>query len=369
MSERVTIDGRFLTQPVTGVQRVGIEFCRALDQLLAGGELFEVDVTVAVPRNARLITLPEWKCIRLVRKGRLPGHLWEQFDLPIIGRKGKLLALSNTAPLVSLLFRGGKTFVMIHDLSYRYFPSAYKPAFRLFYEFLTPIVLRHARCIFTVSESERSAILQRYPCLVKKRRIVAVQNGGSEGRAGVTRDKATRDRNCLYVGSLTKRKNAEGILAAAIELVRAHRARFTFIGSTGVLFEQVGLNIPEDVADSIEFLGQVDDPKRLASEYAKAAVLVFPSFYEASPLPPIEAMAQGCPVVVSAIPSLKERCGEAAVYCDPKRIDSIVNAVVSLLDSAELWNHQQEVGFSWCRKFSWEAQTRRVIEEVVRDYV
>lgn len=367
MRESLVIDGRFLTQPVTGVQRVGIEFCRALDQLLADGEFQDVDVRVVVPRHARLITSPQWGRIRLVRAGRLSGHLWEQLELPFISRGAKLLALANTAPLASLLFRGRNTYVMVHDLSYRYFPDAYSRAFRLFYELVIPVVLRRARRVFTVSESERSAIMGECPRIGEGPRLIAVQNGGMPAPVGPVPDRTARARNCLYVGSLTRRKNAAGIVAASVQLVREHDATFTFVGSTGALFEGVRVDVPDDLTDRIVFLGQVDDPERLATEYLNAAVIVFPSFYEASPLPPIEAMGHGCPVVASAIPSLQERCGDAAVYCDPHSIESIVSATVSLLNSEELWSQQQAAGFARCSELSWKTQARQIISETVGD--
>lgn len=367
MCKRLVVDGRFLTQPVTGVQRVGIEFCNALDQLIVDGEFPDTDVAVVVPRGAQFVTAPRWKRIRLIRAGRLSGHLWEQFELPFLARGARLLSLANTAPLASLIFRARYTYVMVHDLSYRYFPDAYGRAFRLSYELAIPVVLQRARCIFTVSESERSAIAREYPRLKETPRLVAVQNGGTPVPTDAILGRRARGRNCLYVGSLTKRKNAEGLVRAAIRLVREHDVTFTFVGSTGALFEGVRVEIPADVAHGIRFLGQIDDPKQLADEYFKAAVFVFPSLYEASPLPPIEAMGHGCPIVVSAIPSLQERCGDAAVYCDPLAIDSIVEATTSLLDSEELWSFKQQLGLVHCREFSWETQARRIMAEVFQD--
>lgn len=367
MHDRIVVDGRFITQSVTGVQRVGIEFCDALDRLISSGEFPGTDVSVVVPRRARFVTTPQWKQIRLVRAGFFAGHLWEQFELPFIARGARLLSLANTAPLASLIFGSHHTYVMVHDLSYRYFPAAYSRAFRIFYELVIPIVLQRARCVFTVSESERSAIGREYPRLREGSRLVAVQNGGAPVTLGAIPGRRSRERNCLYVGSLTKRKNAEGLVAAAIRLVREHDATFTFVGSTGALFEGVRIDIPEDVKDRIRFLGQVDDLERLGDEYSSAAVFVFPSFYEASPLPPIEAMGYGCPVVASAIPSLEERCGDAAVYCDPHITDSVVRAAVSLLDSEELWSRQQRLGLARSSGFSWKTQARRIMAEMLQD--
>ncbi len=55
----------------------------------------------------------------------------------------------------------------------------------------------------------------------------------------------------------------------------------------------------------------------LVGLYQRAACLVFPSLYEGFGLPPVEAMACGCPVAAAAAGSLPEVCGDAAVLFDP----------------------------------------------------
>jgi len=362
MTKRLVINGRFLTQRVTGVQRVGIEFCLALDEMLSSGALPpEIEVEVLVPKSAHLVTPIAPRALRLRRAGWFSGHLWEQIALPLVAGRSELLNLGNTAPFLSLLASPHRTSVMVHDLSYRYFPAAYGRTFRWFYNLAMPLILWRARAIFTVSESERSAILREFPRYRRLNRIVAVQNGTMAVPSIARAPREHRARNCLYVGSLTKRKNAAGLLHAAIELARSHDAYFTFVGANGPNFEEVDVAIPEDVTDRIRFLGQVDDVEMLATEYERAAVFVFPSFYEASPLPPTEAMSHGCPVVVSDIPSLRERCGDAAIYCDPSTIDSIVKATVKLLDSPETWREYQARGFARAGDFTWETQVRRVL--------
>lgn len=361
----LTINGRFLTQPVTGVQRVGIEFCLALDEMLADKEIENLEVKLVAPRNAALVTDPALRCIKLVRSGRLRGHLWEQLELPWIARKTELLSLGNTAPVFSLVGRPARTHVMIHDLSYRYFPHAYGKSFRLVYEGIIPLVLRRAATVFTVSRSEREAMLREYPNLSRPERIIPVQNGTDRLPDGTEPGRSDRGRKCLYVGSLTKRKNAAGLIQTAIALARDHDATVTFVGSTPANFEEVDLRIPADVTDKIMFLGQLNDDARLSREYSTAAVFLFPSFYEASPLPPIEAMAHGCPVVASEIPSLRERCGDAAVYCDPNDPASIVTAAATLLDSSEEWARMASRGVSVSAGYSWKKQARAIIEHVL----
>ena len=56
---------------------------------------------------------------------------------------------------------------------------------------------------------------------------------------------------------------------------------------------------PDRVPDGVEVLGSVSAGE-LVSLYRRAAALVFPSLYEGFGLPPVEAMACGCPVAASS---------------------------------------------------------------------
>ena len=83
--------------------------------------------------------------------------------------------------------------------------------------------------------------------------------------------------------------------------------------------------------DGVEALGNVSLDE-LVSLYRRAAALVFPSLYEGFGLPPLEAMACGCPVACSVAASLPEVCGDAARYFSPDDPEEIAAAVADVLD-------------------------------------
>ena len=106
-----TINGRFLSQPVTGTQRYAHEVVRALDALLATDPtLTGLDVELLLPPNADPIPL---RAIRVRRAGRLTGHAWEQAVLGPAARGG-LISLCNTGPVLH-----PRHIVCIHDLNAR----------------------------------------------------------------------------------------------------------------------------------------------------------------------------------------------------------------------------------------------------------
>jgi glycosyltransferase involved in cell wall biosynthesis len=171
----------------------------------------------------------------------------------------------------------------------------------------------------------------------------------------------------LYVGSLSRRKNFPGVVAAFERLAeRRPQLRLVVVGGTTAVYARAGLQSGDTLRERIVLLGQVDDPDRLAAAYRGARCLLFPSFYEASPLPPVEAMAYGCPVVAADIPSLRERCGDAALYCDPRDNDDIAHAVERVLDDVVFAAELRRRGVARAAQFTWSAcaeQTLAVLAE------
>jgi glycosyltransferase involved in cell wall biosynthesis len=365
----IALNGRFLLQPITGVQRVAREVTAAMDRLVAAGTFGNVRLRVLLPAEGAIVGDFPLTSAVLERKGSLKGHAWEQLQLPAMIGDDILLCLGNTAPIASLYQKGVRVAVIVHDLSYRYFPAAYDWRFKALYNRIMPAVLRRAGLVITVSESERRAILGSYPKVKSlESRLVAVQNGGASENAGRKQIKtyAERQNLCLYVGSLTERKNASGLFAACNELLAAPNTQCVFIGSTGKSFSADEQRFNDLSAHpNVRMLGQIDDFDVIEQYLQTAKVLLFPSFYESSGLPTTEAMTYGCPVVASSIPSLLERCGDAAVYCDPRSTTSIVEAAKSLLYSEEIWTDYSRRGLTRARLFSWEAQASKILEHLI----
>ncbi|HET7039238.1 MAG TPA: glycosyltransferase family 1 protein [Gemmatimonadales bacterium] len=355
------VNGRFYGQRVTGVQRYARELVAAMDALAADGKLPPpLDGVVAhlpgaasAPAGLRAVE------IRRHRPGN--GHAWEQLVLPRATGGGLLFCPGNTAPLASLA--RGRVVVTVHDLSYRYFPEAYSLPFRAWYHLLIPVIMRRAVRVITVSQSERAAITAAYPMVAP--RLVAIQNGAAATLAALTPPPPLPplpEQYVLYVGSLSRRKNFPGVLRAFERLAgRAPGLRLVVAGGTSGVFASAGTDVAAGARERVTFLGQVDDPRVLAAAYRGAQCLVFPSFYEASPLPPTEAMALGCPLVAADIPSLRERCGDAALYCDPHDADSIAHAVRRVLDDPALAADLRRKGAARAAALTWAGCAARTL--------
>ncbi len=120
-----------------------------------------------------------------------------------------------------------------------------------------------------------------------------------------------------------------------------------------------------ETPEGVEALGNVSLDE-LVSLYRRAAALVFPSLYEGFGLPPLEAMACGCPVACSDAASLPEVCGDAARYFSPDDAEGMAEAVAELLDDPAPW---VERGLARASEFTWEraaAQHEDVYRELLR---
>ena len=127
MARRWTINGRFLSQPTTGVQRYAREVVRALDALIAEQAPLArgLEVGLHCPPGSDKIPLA---IIERREIGRTSGHIWEQTQLPLSLDGGGLLSLCNTGPLLSR-----KHIVCIHDANVWNAPQSYSRVFRSFY--------------------------------------------------------------------------------------------------------------------------------------------------------------------------------------------------------------------------------------------
>jgi glycosyltransferase involved in cell wall biosynthesis len=81
--------------------------------------------------------------------------------------------------------------------------------------------------------------------------------------------------------------------------------------------------------------GRISDAE-LRSLYEHATCLVYPSLYEGFGIPPLEAMACGCPVIAGNTSSIPEACGEAALLFDPISPKALVACLKALIDDDTL---------------------------------
>ena len=172
----------------------------------------------------------------------------------------------------------------------------------------------------------------------------------------------------VFVGNVKPHKNLISLLHA-FELL-SHRIPhdLVIVGKDGGFRtgDPAVLEKARAMGKRVVLTGEVDG-SRLQRYVAHAEMLVLPSLYEGFGLPALEAMACGCPVLVSDISVLREVCGEAALYCNPLAPQDIAEKIVTLIDNATLRAALVAKGDARVRSFSWDKcaeQTLQVIDRL-----
>jgi len=358
----IYINARFLTQSVTGVQRYAIELVKSIDCLIDRGEFGNGEFTFILLSPPSRIHQLSLKHIQIRKVGFLEGHLWEQFELPFYARNGLLINLCNTAPIMKR-----NQIITIHDVSVYAVPRTYSLAFRTWYKLLFRIAGTTSQRIITDSHFSKREIV-RY-CKIKPSKIQAIYLGKEhiDGQNADLNYKATikgEKSFILAVSSMSPNKNFRSIIRA-IEMLG--ETDFDIVIAGGTNPKVFGSSDPLDLSD-YRYLGYVNDSE-LRALYESADCFIYPSFYEGFGLPPLEAMASGCPVIVSDAASLPEVCGDAALYCDPRSPKNIAEKIRQLMDDPDLRERLRAKGLKRAKQFTWEKcarETIAVIREVLK---
>ncbi|MHC4822704.1 MAG: glycosyltransferase family 4 protein [Planctomycetota bacterium] len=360
----VYVNARFLTEPLTGLQRWGREILRELDAMLEEGVIDREAYRFILLSPTQPTDLPDFKHLELQVRGMLKSHLWEQWSLPRMA-KGFLLNFKNTAPV-----KHPAMAMVVHDLQTFARPETHTGLFNRVYNWILPRAAVEAKVVAAVSEHTASEI-QRFLGIAKEDIPVLL-----EGHEHVLRTEADDDFLRLHglqpqgfllaVSSLNPNKNFAAILRA-MKLAQIEVPLVIAGGTNPKVFEDAdGLDsLPDDALH----VGRVDDGA-LRALYENALGFVFPSFYEGWGLPPGEAMLLGCPVVSSNTSSLPEVCGDAVLYCDPADDESIAKQLFRLVEDGPLRQELSALGRAQSSQFTWRAAAERMwaaVEPAIRE--
>ena len=155
------------------------------------------------------------------------------------------------------------------------------------------------------------------------------------------------------------RKNIPRLVDAWASLPASLREEFKLV-VTGPPVSSSRTSSLKSQASSPLFTGYLS-PNDLALAYASASALVYPSLYEGFGLPPLEAMASGCPVVASDIPPVREVCRDAAEFVDPLSVEGIAAGLARVLTDDSRRRELIGLGLDRAKLFTWERTARNLL--------
>ncbi len=170
----------------------------------------------------------------------------------------------------------------------------------------------------------------------------------------------------LFVGNVKPNKNLVRLLEAYLTVIDDYPdtklvivgKKEGFITGDDRVYKLIEQN--EHLKSHVHFTGYVS-PNDLPIIYNLATMLAFPSIYEGFGLPPLEAMACECPVVLSAVASMPEICGNAGLYINPFEIESISEGIRLVMSDEKLRTNLIQLGKERVKEFNWSISLTKLI--------
>jgi glycosyltransferase involved in cell wall biosynthesis len=343
---KFAINGDFLLQNATGVQRYAWNLTWHLDKICKG-----MDIKIVISR--RIKNKPALNNIKVVLFGYGKGILWEQswFAVYALLSGRQTLNFSCSMPLLN-----SNGITVIHDIRNALHPD-WIPKNNLrakivakWFVLQSWFVCKFSKKLITVSESSKKEIYEHYN--INPDRIIVVPNGWQHIKKA--EQKAGNIDYYFALSTAAKHKNFKWILEVA---KRNPDQKFLIAGDLDKKhFDAADIENIGDLANA-EFLGYVSDEKA-QNLMQNAKAFLFPSFYEGFGLPPMEVLALGTPVIVSDIPVLREIYGSSAHYIDPHNYD---------VDLEKILQEPVAPANEVLERFSWE-KSAEMLKEVLEEY-
>jgi glycosyltransferase involved in cell wall biosynthesis len=234
------------------------------------------------------------------------------------------------------------------------FEKAYRPQKRagLIERVTLPFAVRRANVITAISQATADDLIAAFPAAGGKTMVTLL--AADERFAAKNVKPAARDKPyVLSVGTLEPRKNIPALLAAfdalPAELRDSHEV--VLVGPSG--WDTGETDAAMSSYSFVSATGHVSEDE-LLSLYRGATLFAYPSLYEGFGLPVLEAMKAGVPVLTSDISSLPEVAGDAAIYANPRNIESITAGLERGLSDKRLRTRLVKRGSERAATFSWE---------------
>ncbi len=300
---------------------------------------------------------------------KLYRTIWEHTILPLNLVTRKVNLLFCPANIVPIWWPSGvRTVLTVHDVRVKVFPDTFSEGTRLYYEFLLSATLNRVDRIITVSEFSKSEIIKYFPETNGKITVIYEAIDTNKFRFL----NFPREKQILMLGAIARHKNVLNTLKAFSLVIGEIPHKLIIVGS-----RDSGLPLDEDVnevlrkipSDRVVFTGKLRD-EEIIELYNRSEFFVFPSLYEGFGFPPLEAMACGCPVIVSNVSSLPEVVGDAGIFVDPYSFEDIASKMVLLANNERLKEELKEKGFMRIKQFSWDKAAEehiKVFKEVLEE--
>ncbi len=261
-----------------------------------------------------------------------------------------------------------KSIVTVHDVIPLLYPKHYPPGIKGKINFLIQKHnLQKAARIITVSETSKKDIVRFLKIDPNKIDVIYEAPVVRKSQVKVDTKLKLPNQFVLYIGDVNYNKNlitlAKACEKAKTPLVIVGKSAATNDFDKNHVENKSLLELLEKYGNSknVIRLGYLTDTE-LNEVWSKATIYCQPSFYEGFGLPVLEAMQEGVPVIASKTQALVETAGGAAIFADPKNVNSFAEKIEKLLSNKKLRVELIKKGKAHIKKFSWEKAAYETLE-------
>jgi len=359
---RIAVDGTVFQQPITGIAkgtRCLYQNCVELMQSL--------DVIVVHQKPITCTFAPKIRSTELAKA--VPNILWRSLVLPVYVSCLKPTFLHFPwNGFVPKHISSTRVITTLHDVLPLIIPNffASKQAEQAYRNRVQNDIDR-SDLLLTISEFSKKELLRNFNVSAEPVVIHYAPTIRTSSLVPTHSDGNSQD-YFLYVGGYDKRKGIEGLLKVFTKLHNEEklRSKLFLVGSRLYYSQELKRLIDEGLrVKAIAELGYIPDAV-LTELYANAKALLYPSKFEGLGLPPLEAMASGCPVLTTKCTSIPEICGDAVYYADPDDEEAFASGIIDLHNDQELRDKLARRGLKQAAKFSWDEASRVFLDEMLK---
>lgn len=350
---RALVDATVLQLPETGVGKVVVGLysaARRLAPALDAVALHRLPLAAPLPAGLRPWQMTPW----------LSPTLWRNIGVPAAAlRLRPQIVHFPWNGHVPRLPPGPVTVTTIHDVLPLLIPDHFSsPAAEQHYRARLQRDIDRTDILLTDSEYSKRCIAEHFTVSSEP---VVIYPGAPTFGTRVALGEPTDGEYFLYVGGYHRRKGLEALLRVFLTLHAGGRltSRLVLTGTPRPISAECS-SLLEQGRGVVCELGYIDD-FALLQRLVHAKALVYPSKYEGFGLPPLEAMAAGCPVLTTRGTSLPEVCGPAAHYFDPDDERSFASALTLIEHDAAIRAELRVRGLARARCFTWDQAAGRYL--------